>query len=495
MVGLAHVPDLETLDPSGARGRRARHHRRRAPAAARAGRLAGRGVARSRARSWRADEGGRAAGGGVDGRRHRDHRPDAAARRGARAPARDARRRDRRHPAARRARRARHRRHRRARRACSPGGDRAAAERIASARPDGGQPALGGGRACWPPRTRRPRRCAILEEDVAACRAIGEHGREELAGARRILTVCNTGRLATAGCGTALGVVYAKAEAGEPVEVFACETRPLLQGARLTAWELDDAGIPVTVLTDGAAPTLLARGGHRRGDRRLRPGGRQRRHRQQDRHLRAGDRRPPSRRALLRRGAALDAGPRPRRPARRSRSRSATATRSASSPVSRRAREVWNPAFDVTPAELITAIITDAGRAARAVRAAPSRRRSPREGGRLPRGRGGPARGARGAGARPGRGAGRHAGVRHLRQRPHGVVPGVARAARARPRAGGRRRRHRRAARRAAPRDPATACSCTTTCRAGRATTAGAATRRCATPSRRPASTPAGSRS
>ena len=62
------------------------------------------------------------------------------------------------------------------------------------------------------------------------------------------------------GSGTALGVVYAKAEAGEEVEVFACETRPLLQGARLTAWELADAGIPVTVLPDGAAPALLARG-------------------------------------------------------------------------------------------------------------------------------------------------------------------------------------------------------------------------------------------
>ena len=61
--------------------------------------------------------------------------------------------------------------------------------------------------------------------------------------------------------GTALAVVYAKAEAGEPVEVFACETRPLLQGARLTAWELADAGIPVTVLPDGAAPALLAGGG------------------------------------------------------------------------------------------------------------------------------------------------------------------------------------------------------------------------------------------
>ena len=107
---------------------------------------------------------------------------------------------------------------------------------------------------------RKAEALAILEEDVAACRAIGEHGRAELPRAERILTVCNAGRLATAGMGTALAVVYAKAEAGEPVEVFACETRPLLQGARLTAWELADAGIPVTVLPDGAAPALLASG-------------------------------------------------------------------------------------------------------------------------------------------------------------------------------------------------------------------------------------------
>ncbi len=76
-----------------------------------------------------------------------------------------------------------------------------------------------------------------------------------------MLTVCNAGRLATAGMGTALAPVYAKAEAGEPISVYACETRPLRQGARLTAWELADAGVPVTVLPDGAAASLLARGG------------------------------------------------------------------------------------------------------------------------------------------------------------------------------------------------------------------------------------------
>jgi methylthioribose-1-phosphate isomerase len=100
----------------------------------------------------------------------------------------------------------------------------------------------------------------ILEEDRESCRRMAEFGRAELVGRRRLLTHCNTGRLATAGLGTALGVVYAMAAAGEPVQVLASETRPLLQGARLTAWELLDAGIPVTVLAEGAAGAAMAQG-------------------------------------------------------------------------------------------------------------------------------------------------------------------------------------------------------------------------------------------
>jgi methylthioribose-1-phosphate isomerase len=99
---------------------------------------------------------------------------------------------------------------------------------------------------------------AILDEDREACRRIGEAGRSVLQGRDTILTHCNTGRLATLGWGTALGVVYAKAAAGEPVRVYACEARPLLQGARLTAWELMDAGIDVTLIADSAAAWLLA---------------------------------------------------------------------------------------------------------------------------------------------------------------------------------------------------------------------------------------------
>lgn len=100
----------------------------------------------------------------------------------------------------------------------------------------------------------------VADDDRASCQRIGESGRRELTAAGHILTHCNTGRLATTGLGTALGVVYAKAAAGEPVEVLATETRPLLQGARLTAWELHDAGIPVTLLADAATGSAMAQG-------------------------------------------------------------------------------------------------------------------------------------------------------------------------------------------------------------------------------------------
>lgn len=100
----------------------------------------------------------------------------------------------------------------------------------------------------------------IIDEDRGACTRIGEAGREELAGIVNIMTHCNTGRLATTGWGTALGVIYAKAAAGEPVKVMASETRPLLQGARLTTWELQDAGIDVTLMPDGSDAAAMAQG-------------------------------------------------------------------------------------------------------------------------------------------------------------------------------------------------------------------------------------------
>ncbi|OFX23885.1 MAG: S-methyl-5-thioribose-1-phosphate isomerase [Anaeromyxobacter sp. RBG_16_69_14] len=101
---------------------------------------------------------------------------------------------------------------------------------------------------------------AIRDEDEAACRRMGALGAELVPDKARILTHCNAGALATAGYGTALGVVRAAFEAGKDVTVFADETRPFLQGARLTAWELHRDGIPVTVLTDGMAGWLMQRG-------------------------------------------------------------------------------------------------------------------------------------------------------------------------------------------------------------------------------------------
>jgi methylthioribose-1-phosphate isomerase len=100
----------------------------------------------------------------------------------------------------------------------------------------------------------------IREEDVQLGRAMGTAGAELLPDDVTILTHCNAGGLATGGYGTALGVVYAAQESGKTIRVFADETRPLLQGARLTAWELQARNIPVTILCDGAAGSLLSSG-------------------------------------------------------------------------------------------------------------------------------------------------------------------------------------------------------------------------------------------
>jgi methylthioribose-1-phosphate isomerase len=204
---------------------------------------------------------------------------------------------------------------------------------------------------------------AILEEDRAACAAMAEAGRAELTARSRVLTHCNTGRLATAGLGTALGVVYAKAAAGEPVQVLASETRPLLQGARLTAWELVNAGIPVTVVADTAAGAAMAGGlvdAVLVGCDRVAANG--------DTANKIGT----YSLAVLARanaipfyvvgplssfdpaaadGAAIQIEQRP----------ADEVALVAGSRLAPEAAGVWNPAFDVTPAELITAFITDAG--------------------------------------------------------------------------------------------------------------------------------------
>jgi methylthioribose-1-phosphate isomerase len=101
----------------------------------------------------------------------------------------------------------------------------------------------------------------ILDEDRAMCQRIGEAGAPLIREGARVLTHCNAGALATGGIGTALAPVYIAASEGRNVCVLATETRPLLQGSRLTAWELTRAGIPVTVITDGAAASHMRAGG------------------------------------------------------------------------------------------------------------------------------------------------------------------------------------------------------------------------------------------
>ena len=101
---------------------------------------------------------------------------------------------------------------------------------------------------------------AIRVEDIAINRAMGANGAELIPDGARILTHCNTGSLATAGYGTALGVIRAAVEAGKRVHVYADETRPYLQGSRLTAWECIREGIEVTVIADNAAGHLMASG-------------------------------------------------------------------------------------------------------------------------------------------------------------------------------------------------------------------------------------------
>ena len=101
----------------------------------------------------------------------------------------------------------------------------------------------------------------IANEDIATNRALGTHGAALLPDDATVLTHCNAGALACVGWGTALGVVRSAVEAGKRVSVIACETRPLLQGARLTAFELQHDGIPVTVCPDSAAAELMREGG------------------------------------------------------------------------------------------------------------------------------------------------------------------------------------------------------------------------------------------
>lgn len=100
----------------------------------------------------------------------------------------------------------------------------------------------------------------VYQEDIAINQAIGQHGAPLIVDGKTVLTHCNAGALATAGYGTALGVIRAAYTAGKKIDVYADETRPFLQGARLTAWELQQDGIPTTLITDNMAGYFMAKG-------------------------------------------------------------------------------------------------------------------------------------------------------------------------------------------------------------------------------------------
>jgi methylthioribose-1-phosphate isomerase len=100
----------------------------------------------------------------------------------------------------------------------------------------------------------------VKDEDIAINRAIGRHGAPLVPAGKTVLTHCNAGALATAGYGTALGVIRAAVECGKRIDVFADETRPFLQGARLTVWELQQDGIPTTLITDNMAGHFMKSG-------------------------------------------------------------------------------------------------------------------------------------------------------------------------------------------------------------------------------------------
>ncbi len=204
---------------------------------------------------------------------------------------------------------------------------------------------------------------AIAEEDVAANRSLGAHGATLLGPGARVLTHCNAGALACVGYGTALGVVRAAAEAGKAPTVWVDETRPVLQGARLTAWELDRLGIEHTLLADVAAASVMAAGevdvvvvGADRvaanGDVANKVGtyglAVLARHHEVPFVVAA-----PSATVDLATpdGAAIEIEERDER----------EVTHAAGTRTAPRGTHARNPAFDVTPAELVTAIVTEHG--------------------------------------------------------------------------------------------------------------------------------------
>jgi methylthioribose-1-phosphate isomerase len=196
----------------------------------------------------------------------------------------------------------------------------------------------------------------VWDEDAEMCRAIGEAGAERIPAKAKILTHCNTGMLATGGIGTAFGVIRVAHQQGKGIEVLACEARPLRQGTRLTAWELQRLKIPSRVIVDSAAATSMAQG---RVDLVIVGA---------DRIAANGDvanKIGTYGLALLAKAHNLPfyvAAPRSTiDPSTASGAEIPIEERQASEIVTAAGMAVYNPAFDVTPAELITGIVTDAG--------------------------------------------------------------------------------------------------------------------------------------
>ena len=205
---------------------------------------------------------------------------------------------------------------------------------------------------------------AILDEDIGLCRAMGRHGAELIKDGQTVLTHCNAGALATAGYGTALGVIRAAWEQGKKINVIADETRPVLQGSRLTAWELMQDRIPVTLITDNMAGSLM-----RQGKIHLCVVGADRIAANGDVANKIGTYSvavlakahnipfyvaAPYSTIDLKTQSGADIPIEQRNP-------SEVTTIHGSHPVAPDGVAVYNPAFDVTPAELITGIITERG--------------------------------------------------------------------------------------------------------------------------------------
>ena len=205
---------------------------------------------------------------------------------------------------------------------------------------------------------------AILDEDVVLCKNMGRYGAQLIHDGQTVLTHCNAGSLATAGYGTALGVIRAAWEQGKKIQVIADETRPVLQGARLTAWELMQDHIPVTLITDNMAGTLMRQGKIHLcivgADRIAANGDVANKIGTYSVAVLANAHKIPFYVAApystidLKTASGMEIPIEQRNPAE-------VTTIHGSHPVAPEGVAVYNPAFDVTPADLITGIITERG--------------------------------------------------------------------------------------------------------------------------------------